>query len=403
MTDAPRDTRHLRPETLAVHAGTTRSPFGETSEALFLTQGFTYPDMETAEARFKARAEGTFIYSRFGNPTVAMFEERMAALEGAEAARATATGMAGVAAALLGPLRAGDHLVASRVLFGSCHYIVTELLPKFGIETTLVDGTDLDAWRGALRPTTRAFFLESPANPTLELVDIAAIAQIAHEAGALLVVDNALGIPTVSRPLDLGADIVTYSATKHIDGQGRCLGGLVMGAKTLIEERIQPYLRHTGPALSPFNAWVMLKGLETLSVRVRAQTESALAMARALERAEGVARVRYPGLETDPFHALCRKQMTGGGTVLAVDLEGGKEAAFAFGRALRVIRISNNFGDAKSMVTHPATTTHERFSPAARAEIGIGDGMLRLSAGLEHPEDLVEDVLAAAQAAARVR
>lgn len=402
MTDTTRDTRSLRPETLAVHAGTTRSPFGETSEALFLTQGFTYPDMETAEARFKARAEGTFIYSRFGNPTVAMFEERMAALEGAQTARATATGMAGVAAALLGPLRAGDHLVASRVLFGSCHYIVTELLPKFGIETTLVDGTDLDAWRGALRPSTRAFFLESPANPTLELVDIAAIAQIARDAGALLVVDNALGIPTVSRPLDLGADIVTYSATKHIDGQGRCLGGLVMGGKALIEERIQPYLRHTGPALSPFNAWVMLKGLETLSVRVRAQTQNALAMARALERAEGVARVRYPGLETDPFHALCRKQMTGGGTVLAVDLEGGKEAAFAFGRALRVIRISNNFGDAKSMVTHPATTTHERFSPAARAEIGIGDGMLRLSAGLEHPDDLVEDVLAAAQAAARV-
>ncbi|MFN3686669.1 O-succinylhomoserine sulfhydrylase [Salinarimonas sp.] len=401
MTDTT--TRPLRPETLAVHAGTTRSPFGETSEALFLTQGFTYPDMETAEARFKARAEGTFIYSRFGNPTVAMFEERMAALEGAETARATATGMAGVAAALLGPLRAGDHLVASRVLFGSCHYIVTELLPKFGIETTLVDGTDLDAWRGALRPTTRAFFLESPANPTLELVDIAAIARIAREAGALLVVDNALGIPTVSRPLDLGADIVTYSATKHIDGQGRCLGGLVMGAKALIEERIQPYLRHTGPALSPFNAWVMLKGLETLSVRVRAQTQNALAMARALERAEGVARVRYPGLETDPFHALCRKQMTGGGTVLAVDLEGGKEAAFAFGRALQVIRISNNFGDAKSMVTHPATTTHERFSPAARAEIGIGDGMLRISAGLEHPDDLVDDVLAAAQAAARMR
>lgn len=401
MTDTT--PRALRPETLAVHAGTTRSPFGETSEALFLTQGFTYPDMETAEARFKARAEGTFIYSRFGNPTVAMFEERMAALEGAETARATATGMAGVAAALLGPLRAGDHLVASRVLFGSCHYIVTELLPKFGIETTLVDGTDLDAWRGALRPTTRAFFLESPANPTLELVDIAAIARIAREAGALLVVDNALGIPTVSRPLDLGADIVTYSATKHIDGQGRCLGGLVMGAKALIEERIQPYLRHTGPALSPFNAWVMLKGLETLSVRVRAQTQNALAMARALERAEGVARVRYPGLATDPFHALCRKQMTGGGTVLAVDLEGGKEAAFAFGRALRVIRISNNFGDAKSMVTHPATTTHERFSPAARAEIGIGDGMLRISAGLEHPDDLVDDVLAAAQAAARMR
>lgn len=393
-------TSTLRPETLAVHSGTTRSPFGETSEAMFLTQGFTYPDMETAEARFKERAEGTFIYSRFGNPTVAMFEERMAALEGAETARATATGMAAVAAALLGPLRSGDHLIASRVLFGSCHYIVTELLPKFGIATTLVDGTDLDAWRAALRPNTRALFLESPANPTLEIVDIAAIAQIAHGAGALLVVDNALGIPTVSRPLDLGADIVTYSATKHIDGQGRCLGGIVLAAKALIEERIGPYLRHTGPALSPFNAWVMLKGLETLSIRVRAQTENALAMARALEHAPGVARVRYPGLESDPYHALCRKQMTGGGTVLAIDLAGGKEAAFAFGRALRIMRISNNFGDAKSMVTHPATTTHERFSPAERAQIGIGDGMLRLSAGLEHPEDLVADVLAAAKAAA---
>lgn len=390
----------LRPETLAVHAAAHRSPFGETSEALFLTQGFTYPDMETAETRFKAKGADGFVYSRFGNPTVAMFEERMAALEGAEAARATGSGMAAVAAALMGPLRAGDHVVAASVLFGSCRFILAEILPKFGITTTFVDGTDPAVWRAAVRPETAAFFLESPANPTMDLIDIGAIAAIAREAGAILVVDNALGIPTVSNPLALGADVVTYSATKHIDGQGRCLGGIVLSSKAFVEERVQPWLRHTGPALSPFNAWVLLKSLETLTLRVRQQAANALALAEALEGAPGIERVRYPGLPSSPQHDLCREQMTCGGTVLALDVAGGKAGAFAFGRALEIVKISNNFGDAKSLVTHPATTTHERFTAAERAAMGIGDGMLRLSAGLEHPEDLVADVLRAARAAA---
>jgi len=399
MTSADRPTPPLRPETLAVHAASHRSPYGETSEALFLTQGFVYPDMETAEARFKDKSGKGFLYSRFGNPTVAMFEERMAALEGAEAARATATGMAAVAAALMGPLKAGDHIVSSNVLFGSCRFILAEILPKFGITTTFVQGGELADWRAAVRPETAALFLESPANPTLDLIDIAAMAGLAREAGALLIVDNALGIPTVSNPLALGADVVTYSATKHIDGQGRCLGGIVLSSRAFIEARVQPWLRHTGPALSPFNAWVMLKSLETLSLRIRQQSENALAMARALETAPGIARVRYPGLPSSPDHDLCRRQMSCGGTVLAIDLAGGKEAAFAFGKALRIVKISNNFGDAKSLVTHPATTTHERFTPEERAVMGIGDGMLRISAGLEHPEDLVADVLQAAAAA----
>lgn len=400
MSSAERPTPPLRPETLAVHAASNRTPFGETSEALFLTQGFTYPDMETAEARFKDKSGGAgFIYSRFGNPTVAMFEERMAALEGAEAARATATGMAAVAAALMGPLKAGDHVVSSSILFGSCRFILAEILPKFGIATTFVDGGDPEAWRAAIRPETAALFLESPANPTTDLIDIAAMARLAHEAGAILVVDNALGIPTVSNPLALGADVVTYSATKHIDGQGRCLGGIVLSSKAFIEERVQPWLRHTGPALSPFNAWVMLKSLETLSLRIGRQAENALALATALENAPGIARVRYPGLPSSPDYDLCRRQMTCGGTVLAIELAGGKAAAFAFGKALRIVKISNNFGDAKSLVTHPATTTHERFTPQERASMGIGDGMLRISAGLEHREDLVADVLQALEAA----
>ena len=392
----------FHPETLAVHAAAHRSPHGETSEALFLTQGFTYPDMEAAERRFKGAGDGGFVYSRFGNPTVAMFEERMAQLEGAEAARATASGMAAVTGALLGTLKAGDHVVSSRVLFGSCRYILSELLPKFGVTCSFVDGPDLDAWRAALRPGTRAFFLESPANPTTEITDIAAVAAIAHEAGAILIVDNALGTPLIQNPLRLGADCVVYSATKHIDGQGRCLGGLILGSKAFIEENVQTFLRHTGPALSPFNAWVMLKSLETLPLRVRRQSENAFALARALQGAPGVARVLYPGLPDNPQAAIVRRQMTSGGTVLALDMAGGKRAAFAFGGALRVIKISNNFGDAKSLITHPATTTHERFTPAERAAIGITDGLLRLSAGLEHEDDLVADVLRAARAAAEV-
>ncbi len=390
----------LHPETLAIHSGTTRSPFGETSEALFLTQGFVYADMESAEARFKGTDEGGYIYSRFGNPTVSMFEERMAALDGAEAARATSTGMAAVAGALMGYLKAGDHVISSRVLFGSCNYILGELLPKFGIETTFIDGTDPGNWRKALRPNTRLFFLESPANPTTELIDITLTAEIAHEAGAILVVDNALGTPLIQNPLRLGADVVTYSATKHIDGQGRCLGGIILGRQDFIETHLKSYLRHTGPALSPFNAWVLLKGLETLPLRIERQARTALALATALKQAPGVASVRYPGLPDNPQIEIARRQMKSGGTVLAFELEGGKEAAFRFGKALRIVKISNNFGDAKSLVTHPATTTHERFKPEERAAIGIGEGMLRLSAGLENEADLVADVLGAVRAAA---
>jgi O-succinylhomoserine sulfhydrylase len=389
----------LHAETLAIHSGTNRSPFGETSEALFLTQGFVYKDMESAEARFKGTDEGGYIYSRFGNPTVTMFEDRMAALEGAEAARATATGMAAVAGVLLGYLKAGDHVVSSRVLFGSCNYILAELLPRFGIETTFIDGTDPENWRNALRPNTRLFFLESPANPTTELIDIPATAAIAREADALLVVDNALGTPLIQNPLRLGADVVTYSATKHIDGQGRCLGGLIIGSAEFIETHIKNYLRHTGPALSPFNAWVLLKGLETLPLRIEKQARNAMALATALSDAPGIARVRYPGLPDNPQAAIARRQMKTGGTVLALELEGGKEAAFRFGKALKIVKISNNFGDAKSLVTHPATTTHERFKPEERAILGISDGMLRLSAGLEHEADLVGDVLNAVRAA----
>ncbi len=390
----------LHPDTVAVHGGTLRSDFGETSEAMFLTQGFVYPDMESAERRFRGAGDGGFIYSRFGNPTVHMFERRMAEMEGAEDARATATGMAAVSAALLGVLKAGDHVVSSSVLFGSCRYVIADLLPKFGVAHTFVDGPDLDAWAAAVRPNTRLFFLESPANPTTQLVDIAAVAEVAHRAGAVLVVDNAMGSPVLQKPLGLGADCVVYSATKHVDGQGRCLGGILLASRAFIEEHVHGYLRHTGPAMSPFNAWVLLKSLETLSLRVERQVRNATALARTLEGEAAVARVLYPGLDSHPQADLARRQMPdGGGTVLAVDLAGGKEAAFRFGRALRVVRISNNFGDAKSLVTHPATTTHERFTAEQRAAVGITDGMLRLSAGLEDARDLVADVIGAARAA----
>ncbi|TVR09558.1 MAG: O-succinylhomoserine sulfhydrylase [Salinarimonadaceae bacterium] len=395
-TDADRP---LNPETLAVHAGGSRSPFGETSEALYLTQSFVYPDMEAAEARFKGTDGGGYIYSRFGNPTITMFEERMATLEGAEAAKATATGMAAVTGALLAYLKAGDHVISSRVLFGSCSYVLGEMLPKFGIETTFVDGRDPEEWRKALRPNTRLFFLESPANPTTELIDITATAAIAHEAGAVLVVDNALGTPLIQNPLSLGADVVCYSATKHIDGQGRCLGGIILASDEFIETHIKTFLRHTGPALSPFNAWVLLKGLETMPLRIERQARTARALADALRGAPGVTKVLYPGLPDNPQAEIAKRQMKSGGTVLAFELAGGKEAAFRFGKALRLVKISNNFGDAKSLITHPATTTHERFKPEERAILGIGDGLVRLSVGLEHPDDLIADVLNAAKAA----
>ena len=388
---------NLRPATRLVHGGVLRSQYGETSEALFLTQGFVYDTAEAAEARFKGNDPG-FIYARFGNPTVAMFEQRMALLEGAEAARAAASGMAAVTTALMGLVRSGDHVVAARALFGSCLYIVEEWLPRFGVSSTLVDGTDLDQWRAAMRPNTKVCFLESPTNPQLEILDVAAIAKIAHDGGAKLVVDNVFATPLLQQPLALGADVVVYSATKHIDGQGRCLGGVILSSQKMIDDHFHNPLRQTGPALSPFNAWVMLKGLETLPVRVAQQGASAARLADVLAELPGVARVLYPFRKDHPQHDLARRQMAGGGTVIALDLAGGKQAAFRFANALRVVKISNNLGDAKSLVTHPATTTHQRLPQQAREAMGIGEGMLRLSVGLEDVQDLIEDVTQAAEA-----
>ena len=386
-----------RPETRLVHSGSLRSQFGETSEALFLTQGYVYDNAAQAERRFKNEEPG-FQYSRFANPTVAMFERRMAAFEGAEAARATATGMAAVTLALVGQLKAGDHVVASKALFGSCRYIVEEYLPRFGIASTLVDGTELDQWRDAVRPNTRTFFLETPTNPALEVIDIEAVARIAHEAGATLVVDNVFATPIFQSPLALGADCVVYSATKHIDGQGRCLGGIILAAESFIQKHVHTLLRQTGPSLSPFNAWVLLKGLETLPVRVRRQTDSAATLAVTLSEHPKIARLVYPGRPDHPQAKVVQKQMRGGSTLVAFDIKGGKKAAFRFQDALKLVRISNNLGDAKSLVTHPATTTHQRLAPAQRAELGITDGLVRISVGLEHPDDIIEDVLAALEA-----
>jgi O-succinylhomoserine sulfhydrylase len=381
----------LHLETRLVHDGTLRSSFGETSEALFLTQGHVYSTAEECEARFKDESPG-YIYARFSNPTVAMFEARMASLEGAEAARATATGMAAVTSALLGQLKAGDHVVASRALFGSCRYVIHELLPRFGVDSTMVDGTDLDAWRAAIRPNTKVFFLESPSNPNLEVIDIAAVAQLAHGCGAKLTVDNVFATPMQQRPLLLGADCVVYSATKHIDGQGRCLGGVILASQEFIDAHIKTLLRQTGPALSPFNAWVLLKGLETLPLRVERQTRSAATLADFLaERAE-FSRVIYCGRADHPQADIIKRQMSGGSTLIAFELKGGKAAAFKMMNALELIRISNNLGDAKSLITHPATTTHQRFTPEERAEMDIGDGLVRLSVGLEHPDDLITDL-----------
>ena len=392
-----RDSRTLRPATQLVHGGSMRSQFEETSEALFLTQGYLYDTMAQAEARFKGDAPG-FIYSRFANPTVTMFEKRMALLEGAEAARATASGMAAVTAALMGQLKAGDHVVAAKALFGSCLYVIEELLPRFGVASTLVEGADLSAWRAAMRPNTKTAFLESPTNPTLEVVDIAGVAKIVHEAGATLVVDNVFASPMLQRPLKLGADCVVYSATKHIDGQGRTLGGVILASEAFIAEHIHNFLRQTGPALSPFNAWVMLKSLETLPVRVAQQDRSAAKIADYLAGHPGVARVIYPGRPDHPQRALVERQMSSGGTLLAFEVKGGKRAAFAMADALSIVGISNNLGDAKTLITHPETTTHQRLKPEQRAELGIGPGLLRLSVGLEDAEDLIEDLAQALDA-----
>jgi O-succinylhomoserine sulfhydrylase len=381
----------LRTATRLVHGGTMRSSFGETSEALFLTQGYVYETMEAAEARFKGEAPG-FLYSRFSNPTVAMFERRMAELEGAEAARATASGMAAVTASVMGQVKAGDHIVAAKALFGSCRFVVEELMPRFGVACTLVDGTDLDQWRAAMRPETKVLFLESPTNPQLEIIDIAAVADIAHAGGAALTVDNVFATPMLQSPLALGADCVVYSATKHIDGQGRCLGGVILGSEDFIQQKVHNLLRQTGPALSPFNAWVMLKSLETLPLRVREQMRSAEKIADHLAGKSGVARVLYPSRNDHPQHELAMRQMSGGGTVVALELAGGKQAAFRFANALQIMKISNNLGDAKSLITHPATTTHQRLAPEVRADMGIGDGLLRLSIGLEDVLDLIDDM-----------
>jgi len=385
------DSNKLRPATKLVRGGLRRSQFRETSEALFLNSGFVYDDAAQAEAAFNGDAD-VFIYSRYGNPTVATFEERLAALEGAQACRATATGMAAVFAALLCQLKAGDRVVAARELFGSCHFIVAKLLPRWGIETEFVKGTDLDAWEKALSRPATVTFLESPSNPMLDLVDIAAVAELSHAAGARLVIDNVFATPMFQRPLELGADVVVYSATKHIDGQGRCLGGAVLGSKAFIDDHFQAFYRNTGPSMSPFNAWVMAKALETLELRVERQSANAARIATWLEARPDVRRVRYPGLESHPQYALARRQMSGFGSLVTVELTGGKAAAFRFLDTLSLVDISNNLGDAKSLACHPATTTHSRLTEAERAEIGVTDGVVRLSIGLEHPDDLIEDI-----------
>lgn len=394
------DQKKWRKATQLVHGGTLRSSFGEMSESLFLTQGFAYNTAEEAEARFKGDSDG-FIYSRFSNPTISMFEERMCALEGAEAARATATGMAAVSAAMLCQVEAGDHVVAAAALFGSCRYVVETLLPKFGVASTLVDGNDLDAWKAAMRPQTKVLFLESPTNPTLEVLDIAAIADIAHDAGAILVVDNVFATPLWQSPLELGADVVVYSATKHIDGQGRCLGGVVLSSAEWINDNLHNFMRQTGPSISPFNAWVLLKSLETLPVRVAQQTSNAARIADALADHPQVSRVLYPGREDHPQYEIAKRQMQRGSTMVAFEVAGGRRAAFNVSNALGIIKISNNLGDAKSLVTHPTTTTHQRLTDEDRASLGITEGLLRLSAGLEDSDDLIADLYQALDFAQR--
>lgn len=386
------DPAKWRKGTRLVRGGQQRSAFEETSEGLYLTSGYVYETAEEAEKAFTGEAE-RYVYSRYGNPTVTMFEERMALLEGAEKCLSTATGMAAMFAAMASQLQAGDRVVASRALFGSCLYIITDQLPKFGIETVLVDGTDMEQWKQALSQKTQCVFLETPSNPTLEIIDIQAVCDLAHEAGARVVVDNVFATPVLQHPLELGADIVMYSATKHIDGQGRTMGGAILTNDVdFFEESLKPFFRHTGPTLAPFNAWVLVKGLETLEVRVARQCENTLAVAKFLEGRKGINKVIYPGLENHPQHELAMRQMSAGGTVVSFDLDGGKEAAFGFLNRLGLIDISNNLGDTKSLTTHPATTTHQRLSPEERQASGITDGLLRLSVGLEDVEDLKEDL-----------
>jgi len=387
-----------RARTLAVRGGTMRTPFQETSEALFLTSGYAYEAPEEAEARFKGEAEG-YQYSRFGNPTVTMFEQRMAALEGAPAARATASGMAAVTATFLSALRVGDHVIAAKAMFGSCRHVIEEILPRFGIQSTLVDGGDVGQWAAAMRPSTRMLFLETPSNPTLAIVDMKAVAKIAHDGGARLVVDNAFATPALQRPMEFGADIVIHSSTKYIDGQGRALGGVILCKGDFLKDHLQSFIRNTGPSISPFNAWVHLKSLETLDLRMRAHCEAAAAVANFLAEQKNVTRVLYPFRADHPQHNLARAQMEGGGGVVAFEVKGGKAGAFRLGNALTLIDISNNLGDTKSLITHPETTTHQKLTPAARAELGVTSGLLRLSVGLEDPADLCDDLAQALDAA----
>jgi O-succinylhomoserine sulfhydrylase len=394
----PAPERPLRPATLLVRGGLMRSNQDETSEALYLTSGFVYDSAQQAEQTFTGEVQH-WQYSRFGNPTIAMLEERLAALEGAEACRVTATGMAAVSAAMLAHLKAGDRVVASRALFGSCHWIVSTLLPRYGIQTEFVDGADLAQWRSAFKRPCQLVLVETPSNPMLELVDLRAISDMAHAAGAIVVVDNVFATPLLQRPLKFGADVVVYSLTKHFDGQGRVLGGAVLGNKKWVEEVLQPFTRNTGPAISAFNAWIILKGMETLHLRVPAMCRSAAAIAQMLEERAEVSRVCYPFLASHPQYDLAKQQMAAGGTLVTFDIEGGKEAAFRFLDALRVIDISNNLGDAKSLITHPATTTHSKVAPEERARLGISEGSVRLSVGLEDVADLIEDISTALDAA----
>ena len=380
-----------RAQTLAVRGGTRRSEFGETGEAIFATSGYVYEYAEQAEDAFQDRVD-RFIYSRFSNPTVDMFQDRMALIEGAEMGKATATGMSAVFTSMACMVEAGDHVVGSRALFGSCLYILTEILPKYGVETTIVDGTDLNQWEDALKRPTKCVFVETPSNPGLDIIDIQAVSDLAHKAGAKVIVDNVFATPLLQKPMQMGADIVVYSATKHIDGQGRCLGGIVLGDADYCENTLKPFLRHTGPSLSPFNAWVMLKGLETLDLRIRRHCENARVIADYLETRGDLAKVRYPGLKSHPQHDLAAQQMSDFGNVVTFSHEGGKEAVFKFMNAMKLIDISNNLGDSKSLLTHPATTTHQRLTPEDRASLGLDDGMVRLSVGLEDPLDVRDDL-----------
>jgi O-succinylhomoserine sulfhydrylase len=377
--------------TLLVHGGGLRSQHLETSEAIYMTSGYVYGSAEEAESAF-ANDGSRFVYSRYANPTVSMFEERLRLIEGAEVCRATGSGMAAVFAALASVLKHGDRLVASRALFGSCLHIVKQILPRYGVETEVVDGRDLDAWRRALSRPTKLVFCETPSNPTLELVDLEAVAKLTHAAGGLLVVDNVFATPLLQRPLKLGADVVVYSATKHIDGQGRSLGGAVLGSRQFVTDHLAPFLRHTGPSISPFNAWLLLKGLETLPLRVQQHCRNAAEVAAFLEKHPKVVRALYPGLESHPQHQLARRQMTGSGNLVAFVVAGGKAGAFRFQNALRIVKISNNLGDAKSLITHPATTTHQKLSPEDKAILGIDEALVRLSVGLEDAADLIEDL-----------